>query len=94
MAALSLCCCMEAFSSCGEWGLLSSWGAHGSHCGHFSCGSQALWRPGSAVAAHGLSCPAACGIFLGQGLNRHPLHCKAASLPLSHQGSPQFTIAK
>ena len=23
MAVLGLCCCMRAFSSCGEWGLLS-----------------------------------------------------------------------
>ena len=22
LAALGLCCCMQAFSSCGEWGLL------------------------------------------------------------------------
>ena len=69
-------------------------GAHGSHCGRFSCGSQALRRPGLVVAAHGLSRPAACGIFPGQGSNLHLLHCKAESLLLSHQGSPQFTIAK
>ena len=25
------------FSSCGEWGLLSSCGAQASHCGDFSC---------------------------------------------------------
>ena len=28
---------------------------------------------------HGLSCPAACGILLGQGSNRCLLHCKADS---------------
>ena len=27
MAVLGLCCCMWTFSSCGEWGLLSSGGA-------------------------------------------------------------------
>ena len=26
------CCCMRAFSSCGEWGLLYSCGAQASHC--------------------------------------------------------------
>ena len=71
MAALSLCRCMQAFSS---------WGAYGSHCGSFPCGSQALGCPGSVVGAHGLSCPAACGIFPGQGSNLHLLHCKADSL--------------
>ena len=59
MAALSLCRCMQAFSS---------WGAYGSHCGSFPCGSQALGCPGSVVGAHGLSCPAACGIFPGPGI--------------------------
>ena len=47
------------------WGLLSS------------CGT---WSPGhvdSVVAAHGLSCPVACGILVpDQGLNPCPLHWK------------------
>ena len=34
---------------------------------------------GSVVVVHGLSCPAACGIFPDQGLNQCPLHCKANS---------------
>ena len=38
--------------------------------------------------AHGLSCSAACGIFLDQGLNLYPLHWQADSYPLHHQGSP------
>ena len=46
-------------------------GAQASHCGGFSCcraralGAQAqqLWYVGSVVAAHSLSCSAACGIF-------------------------------
>ena len=33
----------------------------------------------SLVKIRGLSCPAACGIFLEQGLNLCPLHCKANS---------------
>ena len=49
-----------------------------------ACGLQQLWHMGSAVVArglqsagseimaHGLSCSAACGIFLDQGLNLSP----------------------
>ena len=72
-----------------------------SHCGGFSCcGAQALgaWasvvvacrlqNAGSVVVAHGLSCSAACGIFLDQGLNLCRLHWPADSSPLHHQGSP------
>ena len=33
--------CTQPFSSCGEWGLLSSCGVRASHCGSFSCGAQA-----------------------------------------------------
>ena len=42
--------------------------------------------------AHGLSCSAACGIFLGQGLNPCPLHWQVDSSPLCHQGSPTFAF--
>ena len=53
-----------AFSSCGEWGLLSSCGTRASHCaGVSSCGAQALGTQalvvvacGSAVVVPGLSC--------------------------------------
>ena len=53
LAVLGLCCYRQAFSSCGEWGLLSSCGAETSRCGGFSsqnmgstmqarcCGAQA-----------------------------------------------------
>ena len=43
MAALGLPCCSRAFSSCGEWGLISS------------CGQQALGVWASEVAACWLS---------------------------------------
>ena len=52
-----------------------------------SCGSWALENRLSSVA-HGLSCSAACGIFLDQGLNLCPLHWQVDSPPLSHQGKP------
>ena len=35
-AALVLHCCDQAFSSCGKWGLLSSFGIQVSHGGDFS----------------------------------------------------------
>ena len=90
LAMLSLRCCRWAFCSCGAWRLISGCGAQASHHGGLSCctgsrahgpsscGSRALeLRPG--IAAHGLSCPGACGIFLDQGSNPCPLHCKADS---------------
>ena len=80
LAVLGLHCCTRAFSSCSEWGLLSSWGAQASHCRGFCCGAQllgtwalvvvapGLWRAGSAVVAHGLSFSAARGIFPDWGI--------------------------
>ena len=61
MAALGLCCCTRAFSSCGEWGLLFVV-VHGlliavaSRCGAWALGAwaQQLWHVGSVVAACGL----------------------------------------
>ena len=47
-----------------------------------------LWSTGSVVMVLGLSCSAACGIFLDQRSNSCPLHWQADSLPPSHQGSP------
>ena len=55
--------------------------------GFNSCSSRALEHRLSSCA--GLSCSAACGIFLDQGLNPCLLHWKADSLSLSHQGSLQ-----
>ena len=43
LALLGLCCCTQAFSSCCEWKLLSSFHTRASHCIDFSCcGAQAL----------------------------------------------------
>ena len=62
------------FSSYGEEGLLSSFGAWASHCGGISCcRAQALGLEGSVVGVQGLSCPAISGIFLDQGSNQCPL---------------------
>ena len=80
LAALGLHCCPWAFSGCGQWGLLSGWGAQASHCVGFS---RAMPRTGSRVSsvvvARGFSCLMICGIFLDQGLNQWPLHWQADS---------------
>ena len=39
--------------------------------------AHGLWNTDSVVVAHGLSCSAACGIFLDQGLNSCLLHWQA-----------------
>ena len=88
MASLGLCCCVWAFFSCNEQGLLC-YGALTSHCcGISCCRARALGEQASVVTAHRFSCPTACGIPLDQGLNLCLLHWQADSLPLSYQGSP------
>ena len=44
------------------------------------------------VVMHGLRCSKACGILLDRGLNWCPLHFKADSQPLNHQGSPEDSL--
>ena len=46
-----------------------------------------MWYTGSVVAAPGLSCSVACGIFWDQGWNPCPLHWQEDSHPLYQQGS-------
>ena len=59
--ALSLHCCAQAFSGCGEWAscciaqALGMWASGVAACGSCSRGSVA--------AVHGLSCSMACGMF-------------------------------
>ena len=106
-ACLLLC---GLFSSCGEWGLVSSCCAWASDCGGFSCcgawaleravfsscgpGPQWLWFPGSVVVEHGLSGSEAYRIFPGQGSNPCLLHWQVDSLPLSQQGSLQMRLER
>ena len=80
MAVLGLRFCMWAFSSCGEWELLSSCGAGASHSGGFSCcQARALWSAGSSSCGTQAQLPLAGGTFWDQGLNPHPLHWQAYS---------------
>ena len=77
LAALRLGCCVRAFSSCGEQGLLfvavrgllMRWLLLLQSTGSRRSASVVAARgpAGSVVVAHGLSCSAACGIFLDQG---------------------------
>ena len=60
-------CFAWAFSSCGEWGLLSSSGAWASHCSGFSCFRvQDLGTGASVAVTDGLSSSVAYGIFPDQ----------------------------
>ena len=89
LAALGLHCCVWAFPSCDKWVLLSGCGAQASHCSGFASRVlQELQHRSSVVAAHGLRCLAACGIFLDQGWDSCPPHWQANSWPPDHQGSP------
>ena len=68
LAAQSLRCCTQVFSSCGEQGLLTV------------VASPVMEQQGLLCRAHGLSsCPMACGIFLDQGSKLCPLHWQADS---------------
>ena len=78
--------------------VVASGGHSSSRCAGLSLSRPLLLRgtgsrhAGSVVVAHGLSCSAACGILLDQGSNPCPLHWRADSQPLRHQGSPVNVI--
>ena len=69
MAALGLCCCTQSFSADGKQGPL------------FIVVCELRVVVASLVAVLKLSRPTACGIFLSQGLNWLPPHCRIAGLP-------------
>ena len=91
LAALGLCCCVQAFSICGKqklllavcagfslWWLLLLQNTGSRHVGFSSCG---LWA----------SCSAACGIFPDQGLTHVP--CIGRQI-LNHCTSREACISK
>ena len=91
------------FSCCVKWGLLSGCGKKllipvaSLVAEHRLQGTRAsvvvapgLLNTGSVLVVHGLSCPAACGIFPDQGSNPCLLHWQAESLALSQEGVPTF----
>ena len=69
-------CCAWAFSRCNEQGLLLSAGVRVS-----AAAAPWLWRSGSVVVVHGLSCSVTCGNFqVDQAWNPYLLHCQADSV--------------
>ena len=85
VAVLGCCCCSQACSSCNKQRLFFSCRVPASHCRGFSWfqGIQAmvgathrLQSTGSVAVARGLSCTAACGVFLDQGSNLSLLSCR------------------
>ena len=75
LAALGLRCCVQAFSSCGKWGLLFVAVRGLLICGGFSCcGARALGAWASVVVARGLS---SCG---SQALERRLRSCGSRAL--------------
>ena len=79
MAVLGLCCCTWAFSSCREWGLLSSRVHRLLTVVLLFGGAWALCVQASVAVALGLSCSLARGIFPDQGLDLCPLNWQADS---------------
>ena len=75
---MDLCCCTQLFLVVGA--------------GPLWLRSTGSWSTGSAVLAHGLSCPTVCGILPNQGLNPCPLCHQADSQLLDHQGSLQASV--
>ena len=88
LAVLGLHCCVRVLSICGQWGLLSGWGAGAADGGGFLALKRRLSSCG-----HRLSCSEARGIFLNQGLNLCLLDWQVDSYPLDHRGSPLDLIS-
>ena len=76
--------CAHAFSSRSKWKLLSGCGAWASHCGGFLCCRAWALRTGVS------SCVALRCVGSSHSGDLCPLHCKADSSPLDHQGSPSW----
>ena len=77
---------VRASSRCGRRGLL--WSRAGLIAVAVLVSGPGPWSTGSAVVAHGLSCPAACGIVPDQGLSSCPLHWQVGSFATEPPGEP------
>ena len=90
MADLSLHCSGQAFSSCSEWGLLSSCGVRASHCGGLSCcRAQALEHAG--FSSWGVQAELLQGIWdlpRAPGIKPVPPALAIGFLTFDHQASP------
>ena len=92
LVVLGLCCCVRVFSSHGKWahsslqcrGFLTWWLLLLSATGSRHVSFSSCQHAGSVVLAHGLSCSAACEIFLDQGLNSCSLCWQADSYTVYH----------
>ena len=101
LAALGLCWCSGAFSSCSEWGATLGCSAWASHCGGLSCCRAQAVGVGSShdvwarwLWPRGLSCSMACGILLDQGLNQWPPASRGGFLTTGPPGKTLFSIFK
>lgn len=84
LAALSSRCCAQTFCNCGEQGYSLMVGmplivVASVLVKHRVCRLQQLQHVGSVVEALGLSCPTACGISPGAGINLCP--CAGSQIP-------------
>ena len=93
LAALGLCCRVQAFSNCGEWGKLSSCSAR-AHCDSFSCcGARALGRQASVAAAHRLSsCRSWAPEQAGSVVVAHRMSCSRVCGIFLDQGSNPYPL--
>ena len=90
----ALCCSPQAFHRSSSLAAQPALGREGlSTCRVWSqgCASQVLEQGSTAVVCR-LTCSEACGIFPDQGSNPSLLNWQADSLPLSHQGSPNYSL--
>ena len=103
--AQALPCCVQAFSSCSEQGILcscSTWAliATASLVEHRLWGTQAsvvvacgLLSSGSAAVVHAFSCPVACGIWVpGSGIKPPVPYFGRWTLNHGHQRSPSILM--
>ena len=91
---MGLCFCARAFSSCRKRGPLFIAVRGPLTVVASPLRSTGSRRAGSAVVAHGLSCPAACGIFPDQGSNTVSPALAGRFLTTAPPGKPELDAFK